>query len=1310
MQTQTVTQGTLQTREGRALPLERTDVRASITGAIADVTVRQVFRNDDSAPIEAVYLFPLPHEASVHRMLFRIADRVVHGVLKEKAEARRDYERARAEGRAATLLEEDQPALFTLSVANVAPGVTIEVELGYHEVVAYDDGRWRWVFPMVAPERYREAPAASPLALPRRSTGDRAADVSVEVLLRGDGHVEELRCPTHKVHTRDTDDGVPVVTLDDGDALPNKDFVLVWKAGDTGVRPWLRFERVEGEAGTFLLLLTPSVPREHTELMGGHGDVKAVRCGNCGGVIRDLSAIREIPGLGPVVPCAFCGAILAPGTEVITRATRPRDVLILVDRSASMRGSMPAAHRAVRALLDHLGPGDGAQLMAFDHDRAAFDGDGARFAVISPELTAMADRFLTGLTPRGGTELEAALERAAALPAREGRTRVVVLITDAAVGNEGRLLRRVPSLLGASTRLFVLGLGPAVDRRLVERLARVGGGASDVLTPGEVDEVSLKRFARRVREGGAVLTNITLYWEGAEIVDVYPKALPDLHGGDALRVFGRFTHTGMTKLVITAATADGRPYRQELEIGLPARTERAPGITRLWARRRVEELSERANTNGPDAAALRAEGLALSLAHRFVGPYTSLVAEDEQVSVPRRDVRKMKLVVTHGNTRGAMLTVARTRVVVGRGSDADLTLHDNRVSRHHAEITLHGEQWVLRDIESVNGTTVDGKAVKRVVLSAGAVIVVGDTTLRFDEAEGTFAVLPTRVDVPKAAPATDTPADTSKDEEDHGFGALDEAIRRGPLGASPSGLRARHARAEEGGSGAFEREASPAGPPPPRAPSPPPAAARAPSDTYRPVMPAFGAAPAAAPAPRAPAPAAAAPPPAVFGPPPGAMAGPPVRFGAAPPVREESAHMPDPFMAAPRGGGGFFSKIVDAITGRDHDAPPVEAPPPPPPPPPPPHGSFGPMPPPTNMPMPPRHPAPLTPPPTSPPRPTGLGPMGPPPNMPPPPRPVPPPPPPPPPPAERALVDAEPYRDDELAWFASRGRGALDLVFLVDETGSMGAYIAQVRTHLLALVAELRASPLCRMLRLGIVSYRDHPPQDHTYASRTVALTDDIEAIRREVEMLTASGGGDGPESVTDGLYDLVRLDWRPDAARAVVWFGDAPPHGVEPQGDSFPDGCPCGHHWFTQAESCREMGVTVYAIGCLPGIRSFQGAEAVFRQVASTTHGAYLPLREASLLAPMIVGAASAELDRQRIDEHVADLVASAAEAFADTTEAERVAWLARALTAKSVRVRGMDLDAEAKSVAKLRFRAVTEADVAGSLDRLRFQGRVTA
>jgi pSer/pThr/pTyr-binding forkhead associated (FHA) protein/Mg-chelatase subunit ChlD len=1338
MEAQLITQGTLQTREGRSLPLERTEVRGSVTGAVADITVRQVFRNDIEVPIEAVYLFPLPHEASVYRLQFRIADRVVQGVVKEKAEARRVYEQARAEGRAATLLEEEKPALFTLSVANVAPGVTIEVELGYQEVLAYDDGRWRFVFPMVAPERYQDTPAHGSVGLPRRATRTRAPDVSVELMVRGDGEVEGLRSPSHKIHLRHTDDGVPIASLDAGEALPNKDFVLTWRAGDVGVRPWLRFERDEGRPGTFLLMLTPSVPRTHTEGVGGDGDAKAVRCGNCGGVIRDLSAIKEIPGLGPVIPCAFCGAILAPGTEVITRATRPRDLLILVDRSASMRGAMPAAARAVRALLDGMGPGDGAQLMAFDHDRLAFDGDGERFAVISPELTQMAERFMATLTPRGGTELEEALTRASKAPAREGRTRVVVLITDAAVGNEGRLLRRVPELLGASTRLFVLGLGPAVDRRLVERLARAGGGASDVALPGDTDPEVFTRFARKVREGGAVLTNVTLYWEGAEMVEVYPKRVPDLHGGEPLKVFGRFTHTGMTKLIITAATAEGKPYRQEVEVGLPASTTRKPGITRLWARQRVEDLATRAAAGATDAGDLRAEGTALALAHSLVGPFTSLVAEDLEVSVQKRKVRKTRLLVSSVNVPMTGLTIDRPRVTIGRGSGADLQLTDNNVSRMHCELTLTDDAWELRDLNSVNGTWVNGASVRQGRIEPGSTLKVGDTTLRFEFADGFFETLPTkRVDVPQMPVDRDAPeaeggggpsvgekaakwrartaaraesAAAMTDELLADEESEDEVMERGldlsvphaaaPRAAAPAPRAFGPIGASRGGGTMFGAAPmpSPPGGPPPGASMPAPMSAPMPAPGAP--SPSFGAAPPSAA--YAPPPAAAAP--VMIG----AMAGPPAASMGPLPAKR----------------GGILSRIVDAFTGSSDGAepfaPPVDAAPSPPP--------SSPKPPP---PTPPAMPPMMMPPPNlmAPPPPT---------NLPPPPRPV----------AsphlqlcdrcghmspmsvatcltcgvsfnapqgardslsQKGFVASEPYSDEELTWFRARNRGELDLVFLVDETGSMGSYIAQVRQHLLALVEELKASPLCRMLRVGVVSYRDHPPQDRTYASKVLPLTDDIETVRRAVEKLTASGGGDGPESVTDGLYDLVRLDWRPSAARAVVWFGDAPPHGVEPHGDAFPEGCPCGHHWFTQAESCREMGVTVYAIGCLPGIRSFKGAEAVFQQVARTTHGVYLPLREASLLVPMIVGAASAELDRQRVDEHVSDLVTEAGASFVDTTDVERVSWLSRALTAKGVRLRDMQLD-EGTNAAPLRFRAVVPADVEASLQRLRYQGRVSA
>lgn len=780
----TVTQGTMRAVDGRALPLKRTDVRARTAGPVAAVTVTQVFTNDTAAPIEAVYLFPLPHEASVHRMEFRIDGRVVRGVVKEKVQARRAYERARSEGRAATLLEEATPSLFTLSVANVAPGATIEVEMEYQEVLAFDDGQWRFVFPMVAPERYHDAPHGHAAASgPRLPTGERGNDVSLSLELRGDpGHeVEALRCPSHQTVTERLPDGAVRVSLAPG-AVANRDFVLTWKAGDAGVRPRVRFERVGCDRGTFLLLVTPSAVPDLTRRGGGAGDLKALRCGNCGGTVTDLSKIQDIPGLGTVVPCSFCGAVLTPGTEVVTRATRPRDVLVLVDRSASMRASLAQSGRAVRMLLDALDPGDAVQLLAFDHDVVAFDGDGSRFVAMSPELLARAGRFLSELNPRGGTELEAALERVAKLPGREGRTRAVVLLTDAAVGNEGRLLRRVPELLGAGTRLFVLGVGPAVDRRLVDRLARAGGGASDVLLGREDVEPALARFARRVREGGPVLTGLTLWWEGAGATEVHPGAIPDLHGGEPVRVLGRYDATGATKLVLTGSTAEGKAFRQELEVTLPAESRDAPGITRLWARQRVLALAEQAATAEPSAAKeLRDEATGLSLRHAIVGPFTSLVAEDVEVSVKRVLRRKGVLRVVRGADAGRSLVLDRERVTIGRRSDCALVLHEHTVSRVHAEVRSVDDGFVLHDIASSNGTRVDGAVVRSVALTPGMTLELGGDALRFDLAEGPdseFEVLPTRrVDVPLAMPD----AGGGEAGEEGGEAEVGEAFASAPM-------------------------------------------------------------------------------------------------------------------------------------------------------------------------------------------------------------------------------------------------------------------------------------------------------------------------------------------------------------------------------------------------------------------------------------------------------------------------------------------------------------------------------------------------
>ncbi|MBX3189866.1 MAG: VWA domain-containing protein, partial [Labilithrix sp.] len=296
-------------------------------------------------------------------------------------------------------------------------------------------------------------------------------------------------------------------------------------------------------------------------------------------------------------------------------------------------------------------------------------------------------------------------------------------------------------------------------------------------------------------------------------------------------------------------------------------------------------------------------------------------------------------------------------------------------------------------------------------------------------------------------------------------------------------------------------------------------------------------------------------------------------------------------------------------------------------------------------------------------------------------------------------VPADAYPGDVLARIPRAGVGELDLVFLVDETGSMGAYIEEVKARLLEMIDALRNAPLCRSLRLGIVSYRDHPPEDDTFVSRVVPLTADVASIRKGVQRMEARGGGDTPEAVTDGLFDVARLDWREHASRVVVWVGDAPPHGVDPAGDSFPKGCPCGQHWYTQAESCREMGIVIHAACAGP----CEATREVMETVAKTTRGLCVPLDDARLLVPLVVAVSENELDKQLVASRVAELVAAHEAELARADEEERVRWVTDVLRDQNVRPRRI---ARASADTALRFRPIEAADVEEAFAGLRRVG----
>lgn len=1174
-----ITQGTMRTTSGLVLPLELTEIDATVNGPIATVTVKQRFRNASDSPIEAEYMFPLPHSASVHTMRFRIGERTVEGVVKEKEEAKRAYEAARREGRSATLLEQDRPNLFTLSVANIAPGDVIEVTMIYQEKLAFDDGEWRFVFPMVTTERHHagrpdeapkgkgqavattEVPDAAKIRPPAAATNQRLANVKAKIEIHAGELQEAPRSPSHRVDVEYLGNGAYRVQLHESGTIPNRDLVIAFRSTKEGIRPRAYFERQADKMGTFLLVVTPPItPIEDLPIaeIGPAGDHRTYRCNNCGGTLRDGANIKDWAGIGPAWKCEYCGVVVAVTGEK-AKYGLPRDVVFLVDRSCSMRGScVEQARRSVRMIMDYLGPNDRAQVFAFDHDRIAADGRGNSFLPITKEWTLQVEEFLRGMQARGGTELEEAFERAAKLPTEKGRTRVVVLMTDGAVGNEGRLLRRIPTILGKDTRLFVLGIGPAVNRYLIERLARAGGGTSDVLLPGEDVEAVVPKFARRVRQAGPVLSNIRLSWDDAMPVDVYPNPVPELFGGQTVDLFGRFAGSGKSRLVLTGTRATGEPFRQEIDVELPDESKEMPGLERLWARLRIDARVERLVEAPQETAEVRMEVLALALKHKLLSPYTALVAEDSEkrVNEPAKKVQ--------------MAAVAEI--------DDEPT------------------------IEDFGGFAVGAMA------------------------EG-------------GAPTTGAPP-PADEEEDASYAMPMTAKLAMPLSA----------------------------PAPVVAPSP----ARARS---------YAAAPGVVAVP--PPPPMGAPPPAFAAP----MAPPPAPASVARTIKMESS---DPEAKYAKRGGGFLSKVKEAFgfgeksesvarsvggggfaerdeeppTSRDAER--LEVPVP-----------AKPIAPPASPPIsPPVHYAP------APPRmqtPVAQG------N-----RPV-------------QAPNSDAYSPEILSFIAGRDVGEIDLVFLVDETGSMGEYIEEVKRRLLEIIESIRHAPLCRSLRLGLVSYRDHPPQDRSFASRVVPLTDNIASIKKGVERMQASGGGDGPESVTDGLYDLVRLDWRPRAARVVVWVGDAPPHGVEPEGDAFPQGCPCGHHWYAQAENAREMGIVIHAVGCLPTLREYRGAEDVFKTVASTSRGLYLPLNQVSRLIPIITGVAEAELDKQRIEAHISDVLKTFEKELEPADHEERVRFVTDTLRVQRVRPRSMVYEEHASGPFPQRFRDITARDVEEGLERLR-------
>ncbi len=616
--------GALSTSRGN-LPLDAVEVRAAIAGTSAGVELTQGFRNPFDVALEATYIFPLPDRAAVTAMRMECAGHVVEGVLKERSQAREEYDQAIAEGRQAAIAEEDRPDVFTMRVGNIAPGERVTVRLTLTQPLPYQDGEVTFRFPLVVAPRYIPGsplpgvPAGSGVAADTDAVPD-ASRISPPVLLPGFPNPVRLtlsadidpaglplagiRSSLHATAEQAGADGHTIVRLCPGERL-DRDFILrLAVAGQDRVATSLMLTPDPGEdpdAGTFTLTLVPP----------DGGD-----------------------------------------------RPRPRDVVLVLDRSGSMHGwKIVAARRAAARIVDTLTGNDRFAVLCFDNmverppdlpDGLAASTDRNRFRAVE---------WLARTDARGGTEMLAPLEQAARLlteadgleaggleaggpeaggpeaggaPAvapDSGRDRVLVLVTDGQIGNEDQILERMGTRL-ARIRVHVVGIDQAVNAGFLSRLAAAGRGRCELVESEDRLDEAAARIHRRI--GAPLVTALALAGDGVAIVPgtVAPGLLPDVFPGVAVTLTGRWRGQPGGAITVTGTSADGTPFESKVT----AVTGGGPASTAAWARAHLRDLEDRyASGAGYGIAELEQQITDISLRYGVLCRFTAFVAVDSRV-------------------------------------------------------------------------------------------------------------------------------------------------------------------------------------------------------------------------------------------------------------------------------------------------------------------------------------------------------------------------------------------------------------------------------------------------------------------------------------------------------------------------------------------------------------------------------------------------------------------------------------------------------------------------------------------------------
>lgn len=539
-------------------------IEAEINGLVARVDVTQQFRNTGHGWAEAIYRFPLPPGAAVDRLQVQVGDRLIEGEIKEKAEARRQYQKARADGMIAALLDQQKPNQFETRLANIGPDEAISVSISFLQRVDFSQGEYSLQIPLTFTPRWDASVAT---VQPQATTAEHFVvnpplhDHKLELRLKLLSALElsHISSRFHDMDIHPTLGGYDLALVNP-DTRTDRMFELNW-APELGTAPQAALTTWNGGDAVYaLLMLAP-------------------------------------PLLEATVP-------------------QEREVVFIIDTSGSMQGqALQQAKAALYQGLSWLKVDDRFNLVEFNSDSyTLFPGS------VLPDGNYLEEtlNFIDDLKADGGTNMAPALQDAMQLPIQPGLLRQIVFVTDGAVGNEAELLQQIAQQLGDS-RLFTVSIGSAPNTGFMRKAAEIGRGSHTHI--GQLDDVAQRMNELWQHIERPALQNIDVDWGMA--ADYYPEIIPDLYAGEPLWLVARLP--SQPGHIVLRGNLNGSEWQQETGPHPGAGSE---NLATLWARGRVEALQDSRLFMDLNSEELRQSIVDVALQFGLLTPYTSLVAVD----------------------------------------------------------------------------------------------------------------------------------------------------------------------------------------------------------------------------------------------------------------------------------------------------------------------------------------------------------------------------------------------------------------------------------------------------------------------------------------------------------------------------------------------------------------------------------------------------------------------------------------------------------------------------------------------------------